>query len=259
MEVVIVPSADEAGRVVASIVGRALAGGARTLGLATGSSPVSAYRELARQHREEGLSFAGVQAFLLDEYVGLAASHPQSYARAIRTGFVDHVDLAPEDVHGPDGAADDILEEAWRYDALLAAAGPVDVQILGTGANGHLGFNEPGSSLTSRTRVKTLTEQTRRDNARFFPEGEQVPQHVVTQGLGTIREARHLVLVATGRTKAAAVAAAVEGPVSAFCPASVLQLHPHVTVVVDEPAALRLELADYYRHVAANKLPGQDF
>ncbi|SDF76577.1 glucosamine-6-phosphate deaminase [Blastococcus aurantiacus] len=259
MEVVIVPSADEAGRVVADIVAGALATGARTLGLATGSSPVGAYRELARRHREEGLSFAGIRAFLLDEYVGLAASHPQSYARVIRADFVDHVDLASDDVHGPDGATDDVLEKARRYDAHLRAAGPLDVQILGTGANGHLGFNEPGSSLASRTRVKTLTQQTRRDNARFFPEGEQVPQHVITQGLGTILEARHLVLVATGRTKAAAVAAAVEGPVSAFCPASVLQLHPHATVVVDELAARRLQLADYYRHVAAKKLPGQGF
>lgn len=260
MEVVIVATPEDTGRVVADAVQQALAGGADTLGLATGSSPLAAYRELARRHREEGLSFAGVQAFLLDEYVGLPAGHPQSYARVIRAELVDSVDLDPARVHGPDGTAPDVLAEARRYDAAIAAAGPVALQVLGIGVNGHVGFNEPGSSLASRTRVKTLTEQTRRDNARFFTgTGEQVPRHVITQGLGTIGEARHLVLTASGEHKAPAVAAAVEGPVSASCPASVLQLHPHVTVVVDEAAAGRLAAADHYRYVIEHKLPQQGY
>lgn len=223
------------------------------LGLATGSTPLGVYRELGRRHREEGLSFARARAFLLDEYVGLPAAHPQSYRSVIRTEFAALVDIDLDAIDGPNGEAADIPAESARYDAAIADAGGIDVQLLGIGTDGHIGFNEPGSSLVSRTRVKTLTEQTRRDNARFFDSAEDVPHHVMTQGLGTIREARHLVLLALGDGKADAVAAAVEGPVSAFCPASVIQMHPRVTVVVDEPAAARLRLADYYRYAAEHK------
>ncbi|MGY1855749.1 glucosamine-6-phosphate deaminase [Modestobacter sp. SYSU DS0290] len=263
MEVVLLPTPEDCGRVVAdAVAGSVLAaldrGGPVVLGLATGSSPLLAYRELLRRHAEEGLSFAGVQAFLLDEYVGLPAGHPESYRAVIRRELTDALGLDPAVVHGPDGAADDPVQAARDYEARLKAAGPVAVQVLGIGANGHLGFNEPGSSLASRTRVKTLTEQTRQDNARFFGgDVAAVPRHVLTQGLGTILEAEHLVLVATGERKAAAVAAAVEGPLTASCPASVLQLHPHVTVVVDEAAGSRLGRADYYRYVLAHKLPQQ--
>jgi len=248
MEVIIRQHEQECGVTVADIVDRAVRSGATTLGLATGSSPLSVYRELIRRHREENLTFRHAQAFLLDEYVGLPPSHPQSYARVIRVEFTDHIDIDPSRVHGPDGVADDIFSAAAQYDALITESGPVDVQLLGIGANGHIGFNEPGSSLGSRTRVATLTEQTRSDNARFFESIEGVPRHVITQGLGTIGAARHLVLIATGSHKAAAVAAAVEGPVTASCPASVLQLHPHVTMVVDETAASRLDNADFYRY-----------
>jgi glucosamine-6-phosphate deaminase len=206
------------------------------------------YRDLIRRHREEGLAFRGVQAFLLDEYVGLPPSHPQSYAHVIRAEFTDHIDIDSARVHSPDGVADDIFAAAEQYDALITRSGPVDVQLLGIGANGHIGFNEPGSSLGSRTRVATLTRQTRQDNARFFESVDDVPRHVITQGLGTIGAARHLVLIATGSHKAGAIAAAVEGAVTASCPASVLQLHPHVTVVVDEAAAAKLDNADFYRY-----------
>lgn len=259
VEVVVTASVEDAGRVVADAVTQALGAGARVLGLATGSSPLAAYRELARRHREEQLSFAGVEAFLLDEYVGLPAGHPQSYAQVIRAELVDGIDLDPARVHGPDGSAPDVLGEARRYDEALRAAGPVDLQVLGIGANGHLGFNEPGSSLSSRTRVKTLSARTRQDNARFFPDLDAVPRHVITQGLGTIGEARHLVLTASGEHKAVAVAAAVEGPVTASCPASVLQLHPHVTVVVDEAAAGRLAAVEHYRYVTRHKLTEQGY
>jgi glucosamine-6-phosphate deaminase len=248
MEVIIKSDEATCGVTVADVFDRAVRSGATTLGLATGSSPLSVYRELIRRHRDEGLTFAAVQAFLLDEYVGLPPSHAQSYAHVIRTEFTDHLDIDPERVHGPDGVADDVFAAADRYDASIVEAGPVDVQLLGIGVNGHIGFNEPGSSLGSRTRVTTLTEQTRQDNARFFDSIDEVPRHVITQGLGTISSARHLVLIATGQHKAAAVTAAVEGPVSASCPASVLQLHPRVTVVVDEAAAVRLENADFYRY-----------
>jgi glucosamine-6-phosphate deaminase len=260
MEVVILPTPEDCGRVVADILAAAVTGNGRAvLGLATGSSPVLAYRELIRRHREEGLSFAGVRAFLLDEYVGLPASHPESYRSVIRRELTSHLDIADVDVHGPDGAHPDPLVSAREYEQRLTDGGPVTVQLLGIGANGHIGFNEPGSSLSSLTRVKTLTEQTRGDNARFFDRPEDVPRHVITQGLGTIARAQHLVLTATGPGKAAAVAAGVEGPLTASCPASVLQLHPHATVVVDEAAAAGLERADYYRYTLKHKLASQPF
>jgi glucosamine-6-phosphate deaminase len=261
MEVVIVPTAADGGRVVADVVAAAVtrrpAGTPLTLGLATGSSPLEAYRELIRRHREEGLSFAGVRAFLLDEYVGLPAGHEESYRAVIRRELTFHLDIADADVHGPDGGHADPLVAAREYEQRLLDAGPVAVQVLGIGANGHIGFNEPGSSLMSTTRVKTLTEQTRQDNARFFEGPAAVPRHVVTQGLGTIGRAEHLLLTASGSGKAAAVVAAVEGPLTASCPASVLQLHPHATVVVDEAAAAHLERADYYRYTLQHKLPHQ--
>ncbi len=261
MEVVILPSPADCGRVVADIIAAAVTGrpaGARlTLGLATGSSPLLAYQELIRRHREDGLSFEGVHAFLLDEYVGLPAEHPESYRSVIRRELTSHLDIDDSDVEGPDGGHADPLVAAREYEQRLRDRGPVAVQVLGIGANGHIGFNEPGSSLSSVTRVKTLTEQTRQDNARFFAGPEDVPRHVITQGLGTIGRADHLLLTASGEGKAAAVAAAVEGPLTASCPASVLQLHPHATVVVDEAAAAELERADYYRYTLEHKLPHQ--
>ncbi|NQX11683.1 glucosamine-6-phosphate deaminase [Microbacteriaceae bacterium VKM Ac-2855] len=259
MEIVIEQDERAVARTVADIVEGYVRSGATTLGLATGSTPLGSYRELIRRHEEEGLSFAEARAFLLDEYVGLPAAHPESYHSVIRRDFVDHIDLDPSRVRSPNGEAAEIGAEATAYDAAIGEAGGVDVQFLGIGTDGHVGFNEPMSSLASRTRVKTLTEQTRRDNARFFADAAEVPHHVLTQGLGTISEARHLILIGLGAGKAAAIAAAVEGPLAAMCPASVLQLHPHVTVVVDEAAAAGLTHADYYRYAIANKPAWQRF
>ena len=256
MEVVIVPDEESAGTLVADVIAAHVGDGA-VLGLATGSSPLPVYRELIRRHRDEALTFAGCRAFLLDEYVTLPRAHPESYHSVIRREFANLVDI--DRVDGPDGSATDIPAEAARYEAAIAEAGGVDVQLLGIGTDGHVGFNEPGSSLASRTRVKTLTQQTRDDNARFFDSVDEVPPHVLTQGLGTILEAGHLVLIATGSAKAEAVAAAVEGPLSASCPASVLQLHPHATLVVDEAAAANLVRAAYYRYAAAHKPAWQGF
>lgn len=259
MEVVIVPDAAAGGRLVADVVAAAVADGEPAIGLATGSSPLLAYEELIRRHREDGLSFARVSAWLLDEYVGLTAGHPESYRQVIRAALTDHLDIDEGAVHAPDGTAPDPMRAAAEYEARLAAAGPIRVQILGIGGNGHLGFNEPGSSLASLTRVKTLTDRTRTDNSRFFADISEVPRHVITQGLGTIRRARHLVLTASGAHKADAIAAAVEGPLTASCPASVLQLHPHVTVVVDEAAAAKLVRSEYYRETLAHKPLTQGF
>lgn len=255
MEIVIMPTALEVDATVADIVESYVRGGATTLGLATGSSPIGTYRELARRHRVSGLDFSQTRAFLLDEYLGLPKSHPQSYYSAIRAEFVDHVNLDPAKVFSPDGGAAHPESEIERYDRSIAEAGGVDVQLLGIGTDGHIGFNEPGSALTSRTRISTLTEQTRLDNARFFDSADDVPRHALTQGLGTISDARHLVLIATGEGKADVISAAAEGPVAAMCPASVLQLHRNVTVVVDETAAGSLKLADYYRYALSQK-PG---
>ncbi|AMT92928.1 MULTISPECIES: glucosamine-6-phosphate deaminase [Brevibacterium] len=227
---------------------------APVIGLATGSSPLRIYDELTTRHKNEGLSFAHAQAFMLDEYVGIADDHPQRYRNVIDTEIATRVDFAEGAVHGPDGSADDLAAASADYERKIVGAGGIDLQILGIGTDGHVAFNEPGSSLASRTRVKSLTQQTRMDNARFFDgDVEQVPKLCLTQGMGTIMEAKHLVLVATGGNKAEAVHQMIEGPISAMWPATVLQMHQHVTVLLDEAAASRLQLGDYYRHAYENK------
>ncbi|MFV0308801.1 MAG: glucosamine-6-phosphate deaminase [Desertimonas sp.] len=253
MEVVIVPGPGDAADVVAGVVVAALDRPHPVIGLATGSSPLRTYRRLIDAHRAGRVSFAQAHAVLLDEYVGLAPEHAQSYRSFIRANLTDHVDLPSGRLHGPDVWRSDLSSTGSDYEALLAWLGGVDVQLLGIGRDGHIGFNEPGSALGSRTRLKTLTAATRADNARFFDDPDEVPRHVITQGLATIGDARHLVLVAAGAAKATPIAAAVEGPLTASCPASVLQLHPHVTVVVDESAAAGLAHADYYREAYAGK------
>lgn len=252
MEIIIVADADEGARIVADQVEqvmRAAGSAGATLGLATGSSPLPAYQELIRRHRDGGLSFAACRAYLLDEYVGLAAGHDQSYHRFIRENFIDSIDIDDAAVSSPDGMAQDAAAEAIRYDSAIREAGGVDLQILGIGSNGHIAFNEPGSSLASRTRSVVLTESTIADNSRHFEAREDVPVQAISQGLGTIGEAHRIVLTASGQNKAEAVAQMAEGAISARWPATSLQLHPEVIAVVDEAAASRLELADYYRHV----------
>ncbi|MFT4084211.1 MAG: glucosamine-6-phosphate deaminase [Nocardioides sp.] len=227
---------------------------AAVLGLATGSTPLPTYRELLRRHRAgRGPSYHAVRTFNLDEYVGLAPGHEQSYLATIHRELTDGLGIDRDRVHGPDPA--DLVTAGQRYERAIAEAGGIDLQLLGIGGNGHLAFNEQGSSLASLTRVKTLTRRTRADNARFFGSIDEVPHHVLTQGVGTILRAEHLVLIATGAAKADAVAAAIEGPLSASCPASALQLHPHVSVLLDPGAAARLARLDYYREVYADK-PG---
>jgi glucosamine-6-phosphate deaminase len=255
MEVVLLPSAEEAADVLADAVEALVRRKPdAVLGLATGSSPGLTYRALVARHRAgSGPSYAQVRTFLLDEYVGLPPEHEQSYRATIDRELTGHLDIDPANVHAPEGAAADLAEAGRRYDAAIAAASGVDLQVLGIGTDGHLAFNEPGSSLSSRTRLKTLTARTREDNARFFGGPDEVPRHVLTQGLGTILQARHLVLVASGEGKAAAVAAAVEGPLTASCPASVLQLHAHATALLDDAAGAQLQRSDYYRETYAGK------
>ena len=249
MELVILDNAEAIGRLAADAVTDVLARKPRAvLGLATGSSPLPLYDELARRCDLGEVSFADASGFTLDEYVGLHETHPQRYVNVIDAELVSRVDFAPGAVRGPDGLAENIPAACRAYEEAITEAGGVDLQVLGIGTDGHVGFNEPGSSLASRTRIKTLTSQTRRDNARFFGDDiDAVPTHCLTQGLATIMSARHLILVATGQGKAEAVHQMVEGAVSALWPATILQHHPHVTVLVDETAASRLQLAAYYR------------
>ncbi|MDQ1570401.1 MAG: glucosamine-6-phosphate deaminase [Actinomycetota bacterium] len=256
MEVIILPGATEVGEVAASLVADVVrANPAAVLGLATGSSPLGLYAALGRQVAEGDLSFSRASGFALDEYVGIPADHPQSYAAVIEREVVDLLQFRPSRVHVPDGRASDLNAACVRFEDDIRAAGGVDIQILGVGANGHIGFNEPTSSFASRTRVKTLAPKTIADNARFFEAASDVPIHCLTQGLGTIMDARRLLLVATGAAKAEAIAAIVEGPVSSMWPGSILQHHRHATIIVDAEAARRLELAEYYRHTYANKNP----
>lgn len=254
MEIIIMPTPTEVGRTAAAEIAALIDHDPEAVvGLATGSSPLGIYAELARGVAIGRLDFRRVRGFALDEYVGIAADHPQSYASVIRTEVVEPLGLDPALVQVPDGRAADLEAACLRYESDIAAAGGIQLQILGIGANGHIGFNEPTSSFASSTRIKTLAPRTREDNARFFDSMEEVPTHCLTQGLGTIMRARHLVLVAQGEQKADAVAAVIEGPVSSRWPGSILQHHPCATIIVDEAAASRLELADYYRYVYANK------
>ncbi len=251
-EIVIVPDRAAAGDLVAAEIAALI--GRRpdaVLGLATGSTPLPVYEAL--RTRLAGLDVSRVRGFALDEYVGLDPAHPESYRSVIAREVVEPLGLDPARIRVPDGALEGIAHHGEEYEAAIAEVGGVDLQILGIGTDGHIGFNEPGSSFASRTRVKTLTQQTREDNARFFDSIDDVPMHCITQGLGTILEARHLVLLAFGAGKAEAVAGAVEGPVTASLPGSAIQLHAHVTVVIDEAAASRLRHADYYRYAFANK------
>lgn len=224
------------------------------LGLATGSSPLRVYDELAARVEAGTVSFAGARAFTLDEYVGLPEGDPRSYRAVIDADLVSRVDFAPGAVQGPDGAAADLDAACIDYERQIAEAGGIDLQILGLGTTGHIAFNEPSSSLASRTRVKTLIAQTRRDNARFFDgDVDAVPRHCLTQGLGTILDSRHAIVIATGSAKAAAVREMVEGSVSARWPCTSLQLHPKATVYLDEASAAELELSEYYREVVAHR------
>lgn len=219
------------------------------LGLATGSTMLPLYAELAHRFREGRFSLATTTTFNLDEYVGLPPDHPASYHRYMAEVLFELTDMRLAHAHLPHGDASDAKAEAQAYEALIAKAGGINLQLLGLGQNGHIGFNEPTSSLGSRTRIKTLTDSTRRANRTHFDRETDVPRYAITMGIGTILEARACLLLAMGSAKAEAVAAMIEGPLSAICPASALQMHPKTTVILDEEAASGLRLAAYYQYV----------
>jgi glucosamine-6-phosphate deaminase len=224
------------------------------LGLASGRTPLAMYKRLIDESRAAGLSFRDVTTFNLDEYLGLQPTDAQSYRAYMQRELFDHIDIDPGNTFLPEcGAGVDPLEVGPAYEKLIRARGGIDLQVLGIGRNGHIGFNEPTSSLNSRTRIKTLTRETVAANREHFDDPTRQPQLAITMGIATILDAGHIVLLATGSDKAAAVRQSVEGPVSAMCPASILQLHEKVTVLLDEAAASELSLGDYYAWIAEQK------
>jgi len=225
------------------------------LGLATGSTPLGLYRELIRMHKEEELDFSRVVTFNLDEYVGLPGTHPQSYRYFMNENLFNHINIRPENTHVPSGTTDNYAAFCRWYEQRIEDFGGIDVQVLGIGSDGHIGFNEPTSSLASRTRLKTLARSTIEDNARFFEKPEDVPIYACTMGVGTILEAEKIILLASGKNKAKAVAEAIEGPVTSMNTASALQLHPDVSFFLDEDAASQLKMLDYYKWIQERK-PG---
>lgn len=254
MEVIICPSPQHASNLVAELIAdtiRALP--APVIGLATGRSPEGVYERLRWLHHNRALNFSHVTTFNLDEYVGIPATHPQSFRSTMQRALFDHVNIDPARTFFPDGAASDLTAACTHYEQQIRACGGIDLQLLGIGLNGHLAFNEPLSSLTSRTRVKALTPETRAQNSAGFSSPEQVPLRAATMGVATILESRWCILLALGAAKASIVQQAVEGPLRALVTASALQLHPRCTVVVDEAAAALLERQAYYRWVSAHE------
>ena len=250
MRVIILPQSEDVSRRGADVIAAFVRKQPNSvLGLATGGTPQGTYGELIRLHHEDGLDFSRVTTFNLDEYVGLSPTHEQSYRFFMQSNLFDHININASNTHVPDGLAPDYEEFCERYEKMIVDAGGIDLQLLGIGSDGHIAFNEPGSSLGSRTRLKTLAPETIQDNARFFDSVTEVPRLAVTMGVGTILDSRRCLLLAYGESKAEAIAAAVEGPVTAQVTASALQLHREVTVIVDEAAASKLTRRDYYDEV----------
>lgn len=241
MEVIVKENYEEMSKLAAEIIAEVVRKKPNAvLGLATGSTPAGTYKELIRLYKKEGLDFSKVKTFNLDEYVGLRPDHDQSYRYFMNENLFNHINIKPKNTHVPDGMAKDIEAHCQWYEEEIKKAGGLDVQLLGIGGNGHIAFNEPGSSLGSRTRAKTLDEKTRQDNARFFKSIDEVPKYALTMGIGTIMEARCLILLANKENKADAIAKTVEGPITAMVPATIVQLHPKAIIIVDRAAAGKL-------------------
>ena len=256
MEVIIQDGYEKISRQAAQIVAQTLTDKPdAVLGLATGSTPLGLYKEFIRMHKEEGLDFSQVTTFNLDEYVGLSREHSQSYHYFMHENLFQYINISEQNIHIPPGTTDNYPAFCKQYEERIVECGGIDLQVLGIGSDGHVAFNEPGSSLGSRTRVKTLTSQTIDDNARFFDSADEVPVYSVTMGVGTILEARKIILLANGASKAGAVAAAIEGPVTSMCTASALQMHPDTTFLIDHEAAGGLKMTEYYQWIQ-DKMPG---
>ena len=256
MEVIISNTYEELSKAAARAVAHLLNSKPNAvLGLPTGATPLGVYRELARMHKSEGLDFSRVTTFNLDEYVGLEKDHPQSYHYFMHENLFKHINIPVQNVYIPSGTTDNYAAFCAWYERRIEECGGIDLQLLGVGSDGHIAFNEPSSSLGSRTRIKTLARSTIHDNARFFEKIEDVPIYGITMGVGTILEARKILFLANGTSKADAVAKAIEGPVTSMITASALQLHPDVTAYLDRAAAGKLEMREYFEWIQA-KMPG---
>lgn len=256
MEIIIRDDMDVMSRQAARVVAATInAKPNAVLGLATGSTPLGLYRELVRMHKDEGLDFSQVTTFNLDEYVGLSRDDRQSYNYFMHENLFRFVNISPQNIYIPSGTTDNYAAFCDWYENRIIECGGIDLQILGIGSDGHIAFNEPSSSLGSRTRIKTLAKQTINDNARFFDNAEDVPIYAITMGVGTILEARKIILLAAGENKAGAIAATIEGPVTSMVTASALQLHADTTVYIDRAAAKDLKMIEYYEWIEA-KQPG---
>ena len=256
MEIIVSNTYEELSQAAAATVAKTLNSKPNAvLGLATGSTPLGLYKELARMHKDDGLDFSQVTTFNLDEYVGLKQDHPQSYHYFMHENLFKHINIAPHNIYVPSGTTDNYKAFCEWYERRIVECGGIDLQVLGVGSDGHIAFNEPSSSLGSRTRIKTLAKQTIDDNRRFFNGGGEVPAYAITMGVGTILEAEKIMLLANGEAKAEAVAGAIEGPVTSMNTASALQLHERVIFYLDKAAAGRLEMREYFRWIQA-KMPG---
>lgn len=260
MEVIIQPNEQAAASLVARIIAADLRRNPRlVLGLATGRTMDLVYRQLAQLHRDEALDFSQCQTFNLDEYVGLSPENPNSYHYYMQEHLFRHLNIRPDSVHVPNGLAGDLDAECRHYEGLIKKAGGIDLQLLGIGRAGHIAFNEPLSSLQSRTRIKALSPPTLEQNGKFFGGTDKVPPRAITMGVGTILESRRCLLLALGQDKADVVAKAVEGPITSMITATALQTHPRCAVVLDESAASRLTQKDYYRWIFTHEPEWQEF
>jgi len=254
MEITITRDYDEMSKVSAQIIAQEIQRKHDlVLGLATGDTPIGTYKELVRIHKEEGLDFSKVKSFNLDEYLGLAPLHKNSYNYFMWENLFKHININPENVYIPQGNIKDPEQFCTWYETQIKKVGGIDLQILGIGADGHIAFNEPGSSFASRTRIKALYKQTIEDNARFFDKMEDVPRFAITIGIGTILEAKKTLLIANGKKKADVCAQFIEGPVTSQITATALQLHSYVNIVLDKDAASKLKRTEYYNWVRDNK------
>ena len=260
MEVIIRPNPDAAARLAAGLIAKDLRANPHlVLGLATGRTMESVYHLLAGMHREERLDFSLCRTFNLDEYVGLPPDDPRSYRHYMDEHLFRHVNVDPRNTHLPNGMAKDLDKECEKYEHAIQRFGGIDLQMLGIGRAGHIGFNEPLSAFKSRTRVKALAPLTLEQNAEFFGGANKVPRRAITMGVGTILDSRRALLLATGTDKAEIIAKAVEGPITSMISATALQLHARCTVVVDEAAASRLAGSEYYRRIFATEPEWEEF
>lgn len=256
MEVIIQPNSHQLSVIAANMIRDAVVQKPNlVLGLATGSTPIGLYKLLVQMHREDGVDFSKVISFNLDEYIGIPKDHPQSYHTFMNEHFFNHVNIPQKNQNIPQNIVENHVSFCQEYEDSIRRCGGIDIQVLGIGKDGHIGFNEPGSSFASRTRIATLSKSTLEANAIHFGEDiKAVPEMAITMGIGTITDAKKCLLLASGSNKKDAIAKAIEGPISAMVPATALQLHPDVVFLIDEAAASGLKETEYYKRSYENKL-----